>query len=235
MKAAFWVLVAALVLVSPGPVVGASPACRALQYISDPSPDTMVKSVPPLVDTRPAEILNTSIERTTSGLLVMVKLAGDPRAQSAFEFSYWVGFQDGGKSLGANPPTWTFQNSASYARIATMYWDKVPASYPVSWNATTFSFVIPWTDFAAFYNSTSPVPFGSPFSASSGPYAAGSGINSPGEDSDDYSQDLVPLPSCPPPASPSHAPVLATKSAASLEPLGPMVAIAVLAVGCRRR
>lgn len=206
-----------LALVSAG---NASASCRAVQWFSDPNPDTTVPSTLPGVDVRPAEILNTSIERMPNGLLVTVQLAGDPRGQTGVEFSYWAGFLDGGKSLGGNPPTWTFQNSASYANIDTMYWNTT-SSYPVTWNQSAFSFTIPWSDFAKFYGAAWPIEFGSPFAESSGPYVAGSGINNPSQDSDSFSNTLVPLPSCPPPASSDGAPSVppsipaATQSASS--------------------
>lgn len=189
------VLAALLALAALALSTGAAkPGCEPRQEVEDPAGDTTVPQPPAGVDLGAADILHVAMERTAEGALLEVGLAGDPRATGSgpHTYSYWVGFDDGGKSSAGNVPTWTFQGSAAYDSIRTMYWDG-PEDLPVTWNGTAFAFTVPWDAFTAQYGDAWPA-FGSPWATSAGPSVAG--LNNPGQDWARYSDRVVPLPEC---------------------------------------
>lgn len=145
-----------------------------------------------LIDTSPADILGVSMQWLDDGIRLTGTLAADPREADGMTFSYWIGFQDGGRSAGGNPPTWTWQGSTTYDEIRTMYWDG-PFSYPVQWNDTTFSFLVPWTDFDAEYGDGWDFAIGSPRLSSSGPNVGPHPLNNPSQDWAEFDRELVPL------------------------------------------
>jgi len=176
--------------------------CDPSQTATDPAGDQQLHQVP--TDTSPSDILAVSIARQADGLHVALTLAGDPRGAAPLEYSYWVGFEDGGHSAGGNPPTWTFQGTTSYDAIETMYWDG-PQSYPVEWRNDTVSFTIPWSSFDAQYGAGSWPDFGTPEASTSGPFPSVAPTNNPSEDWASYADHLVALPDCSPAPAPTSA------------------------------
>lgn len=186
----------ALALALAVPAALAEEASPCVQAKEDPAGDTTVPAGIPAFDSKPADLLGVELAWLDEGARLSVSLNGDPRVSGAgpMTYSYWVSFEDGGNSANDNTATWTFQGSTTYDEIRTMYWDG-PQSYPVVWNGTTFSFVVPWDSFREQYGKAWPLDFGTPRASSSGPSAAG--LNNPGQDSIQYASDLVPLAPCP--------------------------------------
>lgn len=199
------VFLLALALVVAAPAALAAETAPCVQAKDDPAGDTTVPAGIPGFDSKPADLLGVELAWLDEGARLSVSLNGDPRVSGAgpMTYSYWVGFEDGGNSANGNTAAWTFQGSTTYDEIRTMYWDG-PQSYPVVWNGTTFSFVVPWDSFKEQYGKAWPLDFGTPRASSSGP--SGAGLNNPGQDSVQYASDLVPLGPCPTPEAGATAP-----------------------------
>ncbi len=165
-----------------------------LQYARDAAGDQATPSTPAL-DTTPADVLNVSMEWTDEGIILTGQLGGDPRTVDGFTYSYWIGFEDGGRSAGGNRPSWTWQRDSLYERISTMRWDS-PEWYEVRWTNNAFSFLIPWSDFEKQYGVNNTGDIGSPSLSVSGPNPGDTGLNNPTQDRADYAFDLVPMGPC---------------------------------------
>jgi hypothetical protein len=180
----------------------------------------------------PADILEVQMIARDEGLEMRATLEHSPRVETLL-YSYWIGFDDGGSSAAGNTATWTFQGTSTYHRIRTMYWAE-PFDLPVTWDGSTFSFLVAWEYFEAAYGPDYASKVGSPHMTSSGPYAPGPvAINNPGQDW--LRSELPPLLPCPmaapEPAQPDDAPDQAVPVPLTLV----VLALVLASLAARRR